>query len=89
MGKIEKLTKDIEKLKAEIEKHEDKIHQAKEMEKTGRIDKDQLSRAKHKYQTKIRECRATIHRKEKARLHFEKEEKEKREKDKKDKTKGH
>lgn len=80
MGKIEKLTKDIDKIKAEIEKHEEKIHQAKEMHKSGRIDKDQLSRAKHKYQGKIRECRSTIHRKEKARLQFEKDEKEKREK---------
>lgn len=83
MGKIEKLTKDIQKKKKDIEKFEDKIHKARELHKVGRIDKDKWTKARHKYQTKIRAARASIHKKEKARLHFEKEEKEKRNKEKK------
>jgi len=80
MGKIDKLTKDIEKLKEEIQGHEDKIQEARQMLNDGKIGKDQWTRARLKYQEKIRNVRAAIHRKEKARLHFEKEEKEKREK---------
>jgi hypothetical protein len=80
MGKIEKLGKDIEKLKHDIEKYEDKIQEAREYHKKGRIDKDGWSKARHKYQLKIRTAQIAIRRKEKARLHFEKEEKEKREK---------
>mgnify|MGYP001095100670 CR=1 FL=1 len=80
MGKIEKLTKDIQKKKREIEKFEDKIRKARELHKEGRIDKDKWTKAKHKYQTKIRAIRSVINKKEKARLHFEKEEKKKKEK---------
>lgn len=82
MGRIEKLTKDIDKLKVEIVGYEDKIKEARQMLKDGKLGKDQWTRARLKYQEKIRVVRATIHRKEKARLHFEKEEKEKREKEK-------
>jgi len=80
MGKIEKLTKDIEKKKLEIEQYEAKIREARNLLKEGRIDKDQWTRARIKYQERIRAVRSTIHVKEKARMHFEKEEKEKREK---------
>ena len=80
MGKIEKILKDIQKLKDDIEKFEDKIAQAKEIHKSGRIDKDQLAKARHKYQVKIRVSQVTIRRKEKARLQFEKHEKERKEK---------
>ncbi|MFW3145643.1 MAG: hypothetical protein ACMUIE_02390 [Thermoplasmatota archaeon] len=80
MGKIEKLTKDIEKYKRDIEKFEDKLQEAREYHKKGRIDKDQWSRARHKYQEKIRTAQIAIRRKEKARLLFEKDEKEKKEK---------
>ena len=73
MGKIDRITKDIDKKKVEILKYEDKIHEAREMHKKGRIDKDQWTKAKNKYQRKIRECRSNIHHKEKARLHYEKE----------------
>jgi hypothetical protein len=83
MGKIDKLTKDIDKLKMEIQKHEDKLQEARDLHKAGRIDKDQWSKARHKYQEKIRVAQISIRRKEKARLTFEKEEKEKREKDSK------
>ena len=79
-SKIDKLTREIEKKKASIEGYEGKLHEAREMHKSGRIDKVQLSKAKAKYQQKIREARSVIHRKEKARLHFEKDLKEKREK---------
>ena len=64
----------------DIEKFEDKIAQAKEIHKSGRIDKDQLAKARHKYQVKIRVSQVTIRRKEKARLQFEKHEKERKEK---------
>ena len=84
MGKIDKLNKDIEKLKKEIEGFEDKIDEARKMLKVGRIDKDQWTRARLKYQEKIRVNRSTINRKEKVRLHFEKKEKEKKEKEKKE-----
>ena len=85
MGKIDKLTKDIENLKLDIEKFEAKLQEAREYHKKGRIDKDGWSKARHKYQEKIRIAQISIRRKEKARLHFEKEEKEKKEgKDKKD-----
>lgn len=80
MGKIEKLGKDIDKLKRNIEKYEDKIQEAREYHKKGRIDKDGWAKARHKYQEKIRIAQVGIRRKEKARLVFEKEEKEKREK---------
>ena len=80
MGKIEKLGKDIEKLRHDIEKYEDKIQEAREYHKKGRIDKDGWSKARHKYQLKIRTAQIAIRRKEKARLLFEKDEKEKREK---------
>lgn len=79
MGKIEKLTKDIEKLKLDISKYEEKLGEAREFHKKGRIDKDGWSKARHKYQEKIRTAQIAIRRKEKARLHFEKEEKEKKE----------
>jgi len=85
MGRIDKLTKEIDRKKQEIAKYDKRILEARELHKAGRIDKDQLTKARHKYQTKIRECRAVIHRKEKARLHFEKEEKEKKNPDKKKK----
>ncbi|MGA1819437.1 MAG: hypothetical protein ACMUHU_00345 [Thermoplasmatota archaeon] len=85
MGKIDKLTKDIENLKLDIEKFEAKLQEAREYHKKGRIDKDGWSKARHKYQEKIRIAQISIRRKEKARLHFEKEEKERKEgKDKKD-----
>ena len=84
MGKIEKLTKDIEKFKQDIEKYEDKLREAREYHKKGRIDKDQWAKARHRYQEKIRIAQVAIRRKEKARLHFEKDEREKREQDKKD-----
>lgn len=84
MGKIEKLTKDIEKLKMDIEKYEDKIREAREYHKKGRIDKDGWTKARHRYQEKIRVAQVSIRRKEKARLHFEKDEKEKREKEQKE-----
>ena len=48
MGKIDRITKDIDKKKVEILKYEDKIHEAREMHKKGRIDKDQRTKAKHK-----------------------------------------
>jgi len=79
MGKIEKLTRSIDKKKVEIEGYESKISEARQLLKDGRIDKDQWTRARHKYQEKIRAVRATINRKEKARLKFEKEIKEKKE----------
>lgn len=77
MGKIDRLTKDIEKLRQDIVKHEDKIQEARELHKSGRIDKDQWAKARHKYQEKIRIAQISIRRKEKARLTFEKHEKEK------------
>lgn len=80
MGKIEKLTKDIEKMKRDIGNYEDKLQEAREYHKKGRIDKDGWSKARHKYQEKIRMVQIGIRRKEKARLHYEKDEKEKREK---------
>jgi hypothetical protein len=80
VGKIEKLGKDIDKLKHDIEKYEDKIQEAREYHKKGRIDKDGWAKARHKYQEKIRIAQVGIRRKEKARLVFEKQEKEKREK---------
>lgn len=79
MGKIDKLTKDIDKFKQEIEKFEAKLQEAREYHKKGRIDKDGWAKARHKYQEKIRTAQIAIRRKEKARLHFEKEEKEKKE----------
>ncbi|HHD15906.1 MAG TPA: hypothetical protein ENK47_04285 [Euryarchaeota archaeon] len=79
MGKIEKLTKGIEKLKTDIENYEEKIHEARELHKSGRLDKDKWAKARHKYQEKIRIAQVAIRRKEKARLLFEKEEKKKRE----------
>ncbi|MGA1792428.1 MAG: hypothetical protein ACMUHM_00600 [Thermoplasmatota archaeon] len=86
MGKIEKLTKDIEKLRQDIEKFEAKLQEAREYHKKGRIDKDGWSKARHKYQERIRTAQIAIRRKEKARLHFEKDEKEKKEdKEKKEK----
>jgi hypothetical protein len=88
VGKIDKLSKDIEKLKKDIEKYEDKIREAREYHKRGRIDKDGWTKARHKYQEKIRVAQVSIRRKEKARLHFEKDEKEKKEKEKKDASKG-
>ncbi|MGA1873425.1 MAG: hypothetical protein ACMUHY_07105 [Thermoplasmatota archaeon] len=78
MGKIDKLTNDIEKLRQEIEKFEAKLQEAREYHKKGRIDKDGWTKARHKYQEKIRSAQVAIRRKEKARLHFEKEEKEKK-----------
>ncbi len=87
MGKIDKLTKDIDKLKKDIEKYEDKIREAREYHKRGRIDKDGWTKARHKYQEKIRVAQVSIRRKEKARLHFEKDEKEKKEKEKKEASK--
>jgi hypothetical protein len=80
MGKIDKLTKDIEKLKLDILKHEEKLQQARELHKAGRIDKVKWAKARHKYQEKIRVAQVTIRRKEKARLTFEKQEKERKEK---------
>lgn len=77
MGKIEKLSKDIEKLRRDIEKFEDKLQEAREYHKSGRIDKDQWAKARHKYQEKIRIAQVSIRRKEKARLHFDKEGKKK------------
>jgi hypothetical protein len=88
VGKIDKLTKDIDKLKKDIEKYEDKIREAREYHKKGRIDKDGWTKARHRYQEKIRIAQVTIRRKEKARLHFEKDEKEKKDKEKKDASKG-
>ncbi|MGA1848271.1 MAG: hypothetical protein ACMUHB_02925 [Thermoplasmatota archaeon] len=88
MGKIDKLTKDIDKLKKDIEKYEDKIREAREYHKRGRIDKDGWTKARHRYQEKIRVAQVSIRRKEKARLHFEKDEKEKKEKEKKEASKG-
>ncbi len=82
MGKIEKLTREIEKKKAVIERYEATIREAREMHKAGGLDKLQLAKAKAKYQEKIREARSVIHRKEKARLQFEKDIREKREKEK-------
>jgi hypothetical protein len=82
MGKIEKLTKDIEKYKADIAKYESKLVDARELHKAGRIDKDKLFSIRHKYQEKIRGVQIAIRRKEKARLHFEKDLKEKLEKEK-------
>ncbi len=79
MGKIEKLTKSIEKKKIEIVDYEAKIDDGRQMLKDGRIDKDHFTKARLKYQEKIRAVRTTIHRKEKARLQLEKKEKEKRE----------
>ncbi len=79
MGKIEKLGKDIEKLRRDIEGYEDKIQEAREYHKKGRIDKDGWAKARHKYQEKVRVAQVGIRRKEKARLIFEKAEKEKRE----------
>ncbi|MBN1390125.1 MAG: hypothetical protein JXA22_05730 [Candidatus Thermoplasmatota archaeon] len=79
MGKIEKLTKDIDKLKLDIVKCEEKLQEAREYHKKGKIDKDGWSKARLRYQEKIRTTQIAIRRKEKARLHFEKEEKEKRE----------
>ncbi|MBN1540397.1 MAG: hypothetical protein JW939_09655 [Candidatus Thermoplasmatota archaeon] len=79
MGKIEKLTKDIEKLRQDIGKYEEKLGEAREFHKKGRIDKDGWAKARHKYQEKIRTAQIAIRRKEKARLHFEKEEKERKE----------
>jgi hypothetical protein len=83
MGKIEKLTKDIEKYRVDIEKFEGKLVEARELHKTGGIDKDKLFSIRHKYQEKIRAAQIAIRRKEKARLHFEKDLKEKLEKEKK------
>ena len=80
MGKIDKLSKDIEKLKQEIIKHEDKLQKARDLHKSGRIDKDQWTKARHKYQEKIRVAQISIRRKEKARLTFEKQDKERKEK---------
>ncbi|MCU0799401.1 MAG: hypothetical protein MUC62_06995 [Candidatus Thermoplasmatota archaeon] len=82
MGKIERLTKDIEKYKLEIEKFEGKLVEAKELHKSGGIDKDKLFSIRHKYQEKIRSSQIAIRRKEKARLQIEKEIKENLEKEK-------
>lgn len=79
MGKIERLTKDIENLKEDIDEYEEKIQKARDYHKSGRFDKDQWTKTRHKYQEKIRVAQITIRRKEKARLTFEKQEKEKRE----------
>ncbi len=87
MGKIEKLTKDIENYKLEIEKYEGKLVEAKELHKSGGIEKDKLFSIRHKYQEKIRATQIAIRRKEKARLHYEKDLKEKLEKEK-EKEKG-
>jgi len=86
MGRIENLTRDITKLKKDIEKFEDKIRLARDLNKSGRIDKDKWSKARLKYQEKIRAAQIAIRRKEKARLQIEKDEKEKKEqKEKKEK----
>ena len=78
MGKIDKLTKEIEKQRRDIDKFEEKLQEAREYHKAGRFDKDQWAKTRHKYQEKIRVAQVVIRRKEKARLHFEKEEKEKK-----------
>lgn len=88
MGKIEKLTKDIERYRIDIEKYEGKLVEARELHKAGGIDKDKLFSIRHKYQEKIRAAQIAIRRKEKARLHFEKDLKEKLEKEKNDPKKG-
>ena len=80
MGKIEKLTKDIDKLKKHIEKYEEKLRTARDLHKQGRFDKDKWAKIRHDFQEKIRTTQVIIRRKEKARLTFEKQEKEKREK---------
>lgn len=80
MGKIEKLTKSIMKYKVDIEGYEGKLQEARELHKSGRIDKDKWFAARHKYQEKIRSTQIAIRRKEKARLQLEKELKEKKEK---------
>ncbi len=82
MGKIERLNKDIEKYRTEIEKYEGKLVEAKELHKSGGIDKDKLFSIRHKYQEKIRASQIAIRRKEKARLLFEKKIKEDLEKEK-------
>lgn len=87
MGKIERLTKDIEKYKIEIVNYEGKLVKAKELHKSGGIDKDKLFSIRHKYQEKIRATQIAIRRKEKARLLFEKQIKEDLEKEK-EKEKG-
>ena len=76
---MEKLTRSIEKKKVEIEGYEAKIAEGRQLLKDGRIDKDHFTKARLKYQERIRGVRTTIHRKEKARLQLEKQEKEKRE----------
>lgn len=82
MGKIERLNKDIEKYRIEIENYEGKLVEAKELHKSGGIDKDKLFSIRHKYQEKIRASQIAIRRKEKARLQFEKQIKEDLEKEK-------
>jgi len=78
MGKIEKLTKDIDNQKKDIEKFEEKLRTARDYHKQGRFDKDKWAKIRHTYQEKIRTAQVVIRRKEKARLTFEKQEKEKR-----------
>jgi hypothetical protein len=87
MGKIEKLNKDIEKYRLDIEGYESKLVEARELHKSGRLDKDNLFTIRHKYQERIRSAQIAIRRKEKARLHYEKDLKEKLEKEK-EKTEG-
>ncbi|MFO8051060.1 MAG: hypothetical protein R6V01_05105 [Thermoplasmatota archaeon] len=80
MGKIQKLTKDIDRLRKDIDRYEEKLIKARELHKKGRFDKDKWAKIRHKYQEKIRTSQVAIRRKEKARLTFEKQEREKREK---------
>ncbi|MEA3559741.1 MAG: hypothetical protein U9R75_10860 [Candidatus Thermoplasmatota archaeon] len=80
MGRIERLTKDIDNLKKDIEKYEEKLRKARDLHKQGRFDKDKWTKIRHTYQEKRRTAQVTIRRKEKARLTFEKQEKENREK---------
>ena len=77
MGKIESLTKEINKLHMNIEELDDKIELAKDKVADGELSKGDFYKIKQDIQMKDRDIRAGIHRKEKARLFYERKQKDK------------
>ena len=76
MSKIKSLTKEINKLHARIDALEEKNELAKDKVDAGELSKADFYKIRQEISMKIRGIQATIHRKEKARLYFEREERD-------------
>ena len=80
MGKIDKLNKDINKIKTRIHAIEEEMNEAKQDLADKIITKAEFTKFKQKHQMKVRDLHSAIGKKEKARVHFEKKIREKEEK---------